>query len=207
MKGIAAPSTLRRHRLPVGAIIATVALPLLAAACSRSGSFTGSGGSSYVGGSSSSPSALTYSACMRSHGVPNFLDPDSSGQLPKADPRQLGVSSSQLEAARQACQQLLPNNGGAINGDSIQECMMAGDCPQALVQRVLNEERDFAQCMRSHGLPNWPDPSIDSQGRPVFVISISKAGFDPYSRQIWAKGNECSRLMPGLPGLPAAVSP
>jgi hypothetical protein len=53
----------------------------------------------------------------------------------------------------------------------------------------------------------WPDPSMDSQGRPVFVISISKDGFDPYSQQIWAKGNECSHLMPGLPGLPAAVSP
>ena len=61
--------------------------------------------------------------------------------------------------------------------------------------------------MRSHGVPNWPDPSIDSQGRPVFAISISKHGFDPYSPQVWAKGNECSHLMPGLPGLPAAVSP
>jgi hypothetical protein len=61
--------------------------------------------------------------------------------------------------------------------------------------------------MRSHGVPNWPDPSIDSQGRPVFAISISGLGFDPYSRQVWGKGNRCSHLMPGLPGLPAAVSP
>ena len=144
---------------------------------------------------------------MRSHGVPNFPDPDSSGNLPKADAQHLGVSSSQLQAAQQACQHLLPNNGGAINADSIQQCMMASDCPPALVQQVLNEERNFAQCMRSHGVPNWPDPIIDSQGRPVFAISISKDGFDPYSPQIWAKGNECSHLMPGLPGLPAAVSP
>jgi hypothetical protein len=144
---------------------------------------------------------------MRSHGVPNFPDPDSSGNLPKADAHHLGVSSSQLQAAQRACQHLLPNNGGAINADSIQGCMMASDCPPALVQRVLNEERNFAQCMRSHGVPNWPDPVIDSQGRPVFAISISKDGFDPYSPPIWAKGNECSHLMPGLPGLPAAVSP
>jgi len=144
---------------------------------------------------------------MRSHGVPNFPDPDSSGQLPKGDAQRFGVSSSQLQAARQACQQLLPNNGGAIDASSIDQCMMAGDCPGALVQQVLTEERNFAQCMRSHGVPNWPDPSIDSQGRPVFAISISKLGFDPYSPQVWAKGNHCSHLMPGLPGLPAAVSP
>ena len=191
------PSPLPRHSLPGAAIIATVVLAVLAAACSSaSTSSTGSGGS-----------AVGYSPCMRSHGVPNFPDPDSSGQLPKGDAQRFGVSSSQLQAARQACQQLLPNNGGAINADSIQQCMMADDCPQALVQQVLNEERNFARCMRSHGVPNWPDPTIDSQGRPVFAISISKDGFDPYSPQIWAKGNECSHLMPGLPGLPAAVSP
>lgn len=207
MNASVAPSPLRRRGVPVAAVIATASLALLVAACSGSASATGSGGASNAGGSPSSLSAVGYSHCMRSHGVPNFPDPDSSGQLPKGDAQRFGVSSSQLQAARQACQQLLPNNGGAINADSIQQCMMADDCPQALVQQLVNEERNFARCMRSHGVPNWPDPTIDSEGRPVFAISISKDGFDPYSPQIWAKGNECSRLMPGLPGLPAAVSP
>jgi hypothetical protein len=189
------------------AVIATAALAMLVAACGGSAASAGSGGSPTAGASSSSSSAVGYSHCMRSHGVLNFPDPDSSGQLPKGDAQRFGVSSSRLQAARQACQQLLPNYGGAINANSIQQCMMADDCPQALVQQVLNEERNFARCMRSHGVPNWPDPTIDTQGRPVFAISISKDGFDPYSPQIWAKGNECSRLMPGLPGLPAAVSP
>lgn len=207
MNASVAPSPLRRRGVPVAAVIATASLALLVSACSGSASATGSGGASNAGGSPSSLSAVGYSHCMRSHGVPNFPDPDSSGQLPKGDAQRFGVSSSQLQAARQACQQLLPNNGGAINADSIQQCMMADDCPQALVQQLVNEERNFARCMRSHGVPNWPDPTIDSEGRPVFAISISKDGFDPYSPQIWAKGNECSRLMPGLPGLPAAVSP
>jgi hypothetical protein len=144
---------------------------------------------------------------MRTHRVPNYPDPDSTGQLPKSDARHLGVSSSQLRAAEQACQHLLPNGGGAINADSVQQCLEASDCPQALVKQVLDQERSFAGCMRSHGVPNWPDPSIDSQGRPVFAISVSKLGFDPYSPQVWAKGNVCSHLMPALPGLPAAVSP
>jgi hypothetical protein len=191
----------------VAAVIASAAVALLAAACS-SGSESSAGSSSpNAGGSTRSPSVIAYSACMRSHGVPSFPDPDSSGNLPKPDAHHLGVSSSQLQAAQQTCQHLLPNNGGAITADSISQCMMATDCPPVLVQQVLNEERNFAQCMRSHGVPSWPDPIIDPQGRPVFAISISKDGFDPYSPQIWAKGNECSHLMPGLPGLPAAVSP
>jgi hypothetical protein len=144
---------------------------------------------------------------MRSHGVPSFPDPDSSGHLPKADAHHLGVSDAQLQAARRACQSRLPASGGAIDAASIQQCMMAADCPAALVQQVLSEERSFARCMRSDGVPNWPDPSIDSQGRPVFAISIGKLGFNPYSRQVWARGNACAHLMPGLPGLPAAVSP
>jgi hypothetical protein len=144
---------------------------------------------------------------MRSHGVPNYPDPDSSGQLPKPDARHLGVSSSQLRASQQACQHLLPNSGDAINASSVQQCMEADDCPKSLVQQVLNDERSFAQCMRSHGVPNWPDPITDSQGRPVFAISISKDGFNPYSKPIWAMGNECSHLMPDLPGAPFQVSP
>ena len=187
--------------------IVAAGLALLAAACGGGSSPSSSGGSPNAGASTGSPSAVDYSVCMRSHAVPNFPDPDSSGNLPKADAHHLGVSNLQLQAAQGACQRLLPDTGGAINADSIQQCMTASDCPATLVQLVLSEERNFAECMRSHGVPNWPDPSIDSQGRPVFAISISKLGFDPYSPQVWAKGNECSHLMPGLPGLPAAVSP
>jgi hypothetical protein len=196
-----------RHRRTAAALIAAVVLAVSAAACNGSSSSGGSGGAPGAEGSSNPASAVGYSHCMRSHGVPNFPDPDSSGQLPKGDAQRFGVSSSQLQSGRQACQNLLPKNSQAINANSIQQCMLAGDCPRALVQQVLTEERNFAGCMRSHGVPHWPDPTIDSQGRPVFVVSISKDGFDPYSAQIWAKGNECSRLMPGLPGLPAAVSP
>jgi hypothetical protein len=85
--------------------------------------------------------------------------------------------------------------------------MMADDCPRSLVQHLLDEERSFAECMRSAGVPNWPDPNIESQGRPVFAISISKDGFNPYSKPIWTKGNRCSHLMPDLPGAPFQVSP
>jgi hypothetical protein len=144
---------------------------------------------------------------MRSHGVPGYPDPDSSGQLPKPDAHHLGVGSSQLQSTQQACQHVLPNTGRAINAGSVQQCMQAEDCPRSLVQHLLDEERSFAGCMRSDGVPNWPDPTVDSHGRPVFAISISKDGFNPYSPAFWAKGNHCSHLMADLPGAPFQVSP
>jgi hypothetical protein len=196
MKRIAAPHPLRRRGLPVAAIIATAVLALLAAACSGgSRSSAGSGGAPNAGGSSSSPSAVAYSACMRSHGVPNYPDPDSSGQLPKTSAQRLGVSTSQLQGAQQACQHLLPNAGGSLEQQT-EQCISTSNCPQALVQQILTAERKFAQCMRSHGVPKYPDPTIDSEGRPIFVFSISKDGFDPHEPQIMTKEDECQRVAP-----------
>jgi hypothetical protein len=100
-----------------------------------------------------------------------------------------------------------PSHRGAISVGSVEQCMKTDDCPHALVRQVLSQERSFAQCMRSRWVPNWPGPRIDSRGRPVFAVSISKDGFNPYSAPIWAKTNKCSHLMPDLPGAPFQVAP
>ena len=93
----------RRAARTAAAIIATAALALLATACSASPSSTGSGRATNAGGSANSPSAnsqkaLAFSRCVRSRGVPNYPDPDSSGGIAKETAQQLGVSSSQLQA-------------------------------------------------------------------------------------------------------------
>ena len=110
----------------VAAIIAAATLALLAAACGSgdSPSPAGSGGSPAAGGSAGSPSAVAYSACMRSHGVPTYPDPNSSGQLPKTDAQLLGVSTSQYQAAQHACQHLLPT-GGSIQQQEAHACRTA----------------------------------------------------------------------------------
>ena len=187
------------------AIIATAALVLLAAACSSSPSSTGSGSSTNAGASANSPSAIAYSQCMRSHGVPNFPDP-SNGQVPKASAQLLGVSTSQLQAAQTACQHLYPNNGGSggvLTKDSIEQCEETGDCPQALVQAAMTALRTYARCMRSHGVPNWPDPTLDSEGRPGFNL-LHVQGFDPNSSQTSNIMQECYHVMPG--GVPVPVT-
>ena len=180
------------------AIIAAAALVLLAACSgspsstgSGSPSSTGSGGSSDAGGSANSP-LLAFSQCMRSHGVPGFPDPQpgaTNAKFPGA--QQLGVASSRYQAAGNACQHLLPAG-------------VDDQFPPAEVPLLLSGMRQFSQCMRSHGVPNWPDPAVDSEGRPFFDLSDN--GFsrsEAHSPQLGAKEAACQHLLPSaLGGLP-----
>ena len=189
----ASPRTART----AAAIIATAALALLAAACSGSPSSTGSGGSATAGESANTQRLVAYSHCIRSHGVPKFPDP-SGGQPPKTSAQLLGVSSSQLQTAQRDCQHLLPNTGGSLQQQA-QQCVLAGDCPQTVVQQMLNSGRRFAVCMRAHGVPNWPDPTIDTGAhRGVPFFNLSKEGIDDHSPRIDHKMQACGRLTPGL---------
>jgi hypothetical protein len=172
-------------------IIAT-ALALLAAACSGSPSSTGPGSSANAAGSYSR-SAVGYSHCIRSHGVPNYPDPNSSGQLPKGDAQQFGVSTSQYRAAQQACRHLLPTGGSLPQQEH--QCMQNSDCPPALVQQMMTADMKLARCMRFHGVPNFPDPTNGGSSGPIF--NITKAGISDaasHTPPFITKLNECGRL-------------
>jgi hypothetical protein len=188
-----------RSRRPAAIIVA--AGVALAAACS--GSSPSAGDASNAEGSPSSPSAAAYSVCMRAHGVPNFPDPDSKGNPAQADPEQLGVSTARYQAAERACAPLLPT-GGSLQ-EQTQQCLLFGACPHTLPQQLLTVERRFAQCMRSHGTSNWPDPTVGAKGRPVF--DLSGAGIDPQSAatpQFLSKEGDCRRVVGGsVPTLPS----
>ena len=170
-------------------IIAAAGLALLAA-CSGRPSATGSGSSPNPGGSVNSQ-LVAYSQCMRIHGMPDFPDP-AGGAPPKVTAQELGVSSSRLQAGQRTCQHLLPATGGSLSASSLRQCYLAGVCPQALVERAVNAGREFAGCMRSHGVPDWPDPTVDSQGRPLFDIMVPR----PPPPQVRTAMNECERLEP-----------
>ena len=182
----------------LAAVIAAVMAALLAAACSGSPSSTGSGGAPNARGSVNSSSLVGYSHCMRSHGVPNYPDPGGGNTLPdglpKVGPQQLGVSPSQLQGAQQACQHLLPTGGSLQQQES--QCMQNNDCSPALEEQMLTADRKLARCMRSHGVPNFPDPTNGGASGPVF--NITKAGISDaasHTGQFIAKLNECGRLV------------
>jgi hypothetical protein len=64
-----------------------------------------------------------------------------------------------------------------------------------VVQQMMTTDRKFAQCMRSHGVPDWPDPTLGLQGNPVFDlnevgITHSQTHSSPMDNEI----TECQRL-------------
>jgi hypothetical protein len=177
----------RRRRWPwrAGVLPVAIGVVVLAAACSGRPPSTGSGGSSDAGGSQSSR-LLVFAQCMRSHGVPNFPDPTSDLKFPTA--QQLGVSSSRYQAAEGACQHLLPNGGSIAPAEA---------------QQMLPAMRRFSQCMRSHGVPNWPDPTIGSDGKPGFDLIGVQPPIDTSSPQFASKEHDCGHLVPSqLGGIP-----
>ena len=160
-------------------IVTFAALALLAAAC---------GSGNQPSASASSSSAVAYSHCMRSHGVPAFPDPGSDGDVQKRTAAQLGISDSGYASAATACESLSPHQPAST----------------AQLQQDLAEDVTFAQCMRSHGLPNFPDPTNDGK-HVVFVISVSRNGFDPQSAAVLAKARACQHVLPAGSRLPSVT--
>lgn len=157
----------------------TAGLMLLAAACGG-GSATGSSGSSDAVTSGQSQ-LLGYARCMRSHGLPGFPDPDPSGGFGSAGRSQ--QSNPDFAAANTACRHLLP--AGAR---------------QNKIQSNSGAFLRYAQCMRTHGVPDYPDPQPGVNPR----TALQQAGIDPNSPQIQGAGRSCDHYLPqrgaNLPG-------
>jgi hypothetical protein len=124
--------------------------------------------------------ALAYANCLRANGVPNWPDPDSSGAFDKSKLTlpQLGVRSSQLQAAQTACQRLLPDGGEPLN--------------QAGLRETERNALNFARCMRAHGVANWPDYTLRG-GTPLFDLHGTTIA--PNSPLIIAKLLRCTSLL------------
>lgn len=198
-----------KTRPACGLAVLLVPVALLVSACtgSSAGPTVAGGGSASsspsAGGSSASASAVAYSACMRNHGVRNFPDPQRSGQVPKGDAQQFGVSTSQYQAAQRACQHLIPNTGDTAEQQQELQCAQTGACPQAVVQQWMSGLRDLARCLRTHGEPNWPDPIITSLGGhpPAPHFPYEQAGIDHHSDKVLNEVQECVQIT-GFQGLP-----
>jgi hypothetical protein len=171
---------------PSGLAVASRASTGSAQPASSSSGSSGSSSSSSSG--SPAQQALAFARCMRRHGVTGFPDPNSSGNFPPSA-KQISLSNPhQFQEARTACSDLLPNGGN-------------GPTP-AQWQQILSTMVEFAHCMRHHGVPEWPDPTYDTHGRPVFNINV-----DPNSPQFTGEIHACSHLLvnygsrPGFPDL------
>jgi hypothetical protein len=135
---------------PVGCVLAGAAL---LAGCGGSGNGRNAG-SATASSSGRAHAGLKMAQCMRANGVPSFPDPSSNGgpigiagggSNGTVTVGGVSVAQSTLRAAFQKCQKDLPQ------GPPLTSAQIA-----SLRQGALK----MAQCMRAHGVPNFPDPQI-----------------------------------------------
>jgi hypothetical protein len=165
-------------------VAALAAAGVMVAACGGGSSSPGvasakSTTSTTASGSSNSGTysqELAYATCIRSHGEPNFPDPSPGGGF------EITSSSNdpQLRAAEQACANLAP--GGGQNQTS------GGNFTASQVAQLLK----YSQCMRSHGILNFPDPTSKGIG--------SLGGIDMNSPQFATASQACQSLLPNAGG-------
>jgi hypothetical protein len=131
------------------------------------------------GPSNERETALAHARCMRDNGVPNFPDPvfnEEGGvsiDLPK------GTDIKTVQAAEKKCAQF----------------QLGGGEPPKPDPELAAKLRDYAKCMREHGVAKFPDPGADGgiaiQGGP---------GLDPMSPEFKAAEQACAHIMPKGPG-------
>lgn len=91
---------------------------------------------------------------MRANGVSNFPDPSPGGGF-LFTVNGLDRSSPAFKGAQAKCQKLLPVGGPARPG--------AQTHPSA---QTLSKLLKIAQCMRHHGVPEFPDPRTSVPSNP-----------------------------------------
>jgi hypothetical protein len=171
-----------RQSLPIkrtAALAALLALAVLAAGCggSKSPDVAGGGGSSSV-----LAKFEAYTTCMRSHGLADFPDPTTSPgggvafQINGGPGSDLNHNNPRFMAADKACRGSLPGGGQA---------------PAPLSAQKIAAEVTWARCMRSHGLPDFPDPT--RQG------AFDSSKFEESSPAFQTASNACKSQQPTGP--------
>jgi hypothetical protein len=139
---------------------------------------------------------LALANCVRSHGVPNFPDPsgnghggiqiqqrDRSGSGPSTEVNGVPINAPAFKSAMQACSKYEPN-GGAPSA--------------AQTAKLKAKALAMSRCMRSHGVPNFPDPQFQSGGGG-FGIRLTGGGVNPQSPAFQAAQKACGSIFGGVP--------
>jgi len=115
--------------------------------------------------------------CARTHGDPSLPDPTIDSQGMAHWPPGTQPPSKDTIAACQTIYNRLP---ASVRGGGAPDIQM---------------EIKFAQCMRAHGLPDWPDPQADGTYRlPPDLRATSKSG--PVWDRIKAGWDACAQFNP-----------
>jgi hypothetical protein len=183
------------------AVLAATAAVIGLAACGGSGSpHVASLSNSGANGSGSTTTTLPkgnatqlldeWASCMRSHGDPNQVDPTIDANkvihITFSGNGPLGIG----KGANDPCQAYLTAASTALRGG------------KPLPKPNPAKLEKFSQCMRAHGIPDFPDPSgggLSIQTQPGSDLNPHNATFQNASKLCAKKYN-----LPGLGGTPQA---
>jgi hypothetical protein len=137
-------------------------------------------------GASKAQKTVAYADCLRSHGVTGVsvgsndsitineagLHMTTSGGIQPGG----GPLPAAIESAAKACKSLVPSSGAPSN-----QAPSAQDLAQAV---------KYAQCIRKHGIPNFPDVGSDGS------FNLSGTTINPQSSQFQAAQRACKSQAP-----------
>jgi hypothetical protein len=141
-------------------------IALLAAACGGGSSTTTSAQAPYQ-------QALAYAQCMRSHGEASFPDPTSEGVfngIGNTDP-----NSPQYLSASKTCGHLLGGPEFAVTQ----------------LHSVTDQALKYVDCLRAHGVPDWPDPIVTVAG---VTMTLHGTGLNFGTPQVMSAEQACKKL-------------
>lgn len=120
---------------------------------------------------------LEYAKCMRENGIPDFQDPEFKDGVPRMMLPE-GVDMNTAKKASEACKQYMPSGGDK----------KAAEDPE-----VTGQLKKFAQCMRTNGVSNFPDPQAGGGG---MVVGEGEEGLRPEDPKFKAAQQACASLQP-----------
>ncbi len=155
----------------------------LSSSTSSSSPASGGGSSSPESSASTQQKMVKFSQCMRTHGEPEFPEPTEGDiELHSRNGHGPNPESPRFQAAEKACSKYAPSK------------VAPSPAEQAKMQEGALK---FSACMRSHGVPNFPDPEFHHSGGGVGIrIGGKGSGIDPNSPQFKAAQKTCQSILP-----------
>lgn len=160
--------------------LAATSCALILAACASSTKHHGNPSTAHA-------QAVRYSNCMRSHGVSNFPDRPPGGGF---NVRTLGseTGSATFLAAQIACAKTQPSGSGR-----------PAPCTGKQEQQIVAK----ARCIRTHGVPNLPDPTTVGNG--MFALPNLPPSWNPQAPAVIKATKACAHVGMPIPSPNGAV--
>lgn len=163
----------RRSSPRAGTWLLPALLTIALAACAP-GAGTGGPTNTDTGSVDPQDAALLYAECMRDNGVPDFPDPDPDGRFSVSHGEDgIDQDDPTFRAAIEECRDLAPGAEHRGTGDPA----------------YVDQMREFSQCMRDNGQPDFPDPDADGRLRGI--------GHEGQGPEFEAAMEACREQLPG----------